>query len=71
MPMNKPRQSVIGRLLVLYRASQNCGVRALASTIGISAATLSRIERGHAMDADTLLKVWAWLNSAESERTGK
>lgn len=59
------RTSRIGRLLVLYRASVNIGVRECAADIGISAATLSRIERGHAMDADTLLKVWAWLNSQE------
>lgn len=49
----KPRSSRIGRLLVLYRATQQQGVRELSHEIGISAATLSRIERGHAMDADT------------------
>lgn len=58
----KPRVSRIGRLLVLYRATQRQGVRELGQEIGISAATVSRIERGHAMDADTLLKMWAWLN---------
>ena len=65
--MSKPRRRVIGHLLVLYRASRQIGVRGLAKHIGTSAATLSRIERGHAMDADTLLKVWAWLNSEHGD----
>ena len=62
----KPRARIIGRLLVLYRATRQIGVRELAPEIGISIATLSRIERGHAMDADTLLKVWTWLNSEQN-----
>lgn len=61
--MNKPHERRIGKLLKLYRAMHGEGVRETAKSVGISAATLSRIERGHAMDADTLLKVWAWLNS--------
>lgn len=59
----KPRQRRIGALLVLYRATLRIGIREMAREIGISAATASRIERGHAMDAETLLKMWAWLNS--------
>ena len=51
----------LGRLLVLYRATRNIGVRELGQEVGISAATLSRIERGHAMDADTLLKGTIYL----------
>jgi transcriptional regulator with XRE-family HTH domain len=51
----------LGRLLVLYRASRGIGVREMAIETSLSAATLSRIERGHAMDAATLLKLWAWL----------
>lgn len=58
----KPRARHIGRLLVLHRASAQIGMRDLAAEMGLSIATLSRIERGHAMDADTLLKIWAWLN---------
>ena len=57
----KPRRSNLGRVLVLYRASQQMGVRELSKACGISAATLSRIERGHAMDAETLLRLWTWL----------
>lgn len=57
----KLRRSRLGNILVLYRASLNIGVRELAKDTGLSAATLSRIERGHAMDAATLIKLWSWL----------
>lgn len=50
-----------GAMLVLYRASRGWTVRDLAPRVGISIATLSRIERGHAMDAATLLKIWQGL----------
>ena len=65
MSRSKPRQSRIGRVLVLYRSMRNIGVRELASEVGTSAATLSRIERGHAMDAETLMLIWAWLLGQE------
>lgn len=51
----------LGAMLALYRAAHHWTVRDVAPQIGISIATLSRIERGHAMDADTLLHVWHWL----------
>jgi len=38
------------------------GIRAAAAEIGISAATLSRIERGHVPDVNTLSKICAWLD---------
>ena len=68
MSRTKPRRSRLGRLLVLYRSLRQIGVRELATEIEISAATISRIERGHAMDADTLLKVWQWLLAGAEER---
>lgn len=37
------------------------GLRTLATEIGISAATLSRIEQGNLPDIDTYLKVCDWL----------
>lgn len=51
----------LGEMLTLYRAARRWTVRDVAPRIGISAATLSRIERGHAMDADTMLRIWRWL----------
>lgn len=61
------RQRRLGRMLVLYRASRQVTLRDLAAESGISYPTLSRIERGHAMDADTMLLVWRWLLSEEAE----
>lgn len=57
-------------MLALYRAANHWTVRDVAPRMGISIATLSRIERGHAMDADTMLKVWQWLitNTGEQQR---
>lgn len=37
------------------------GVRATAAEIGISPATLSRIERGHTPDLETFAKLCRWL----------
>lgn len=51
----------LARLLKLHRSVSDQGVRELAPEIGISIATLSRIERGHALDADTFMKVLQWL----------
>lgn len=39
----------------------NIGLRALASEIGISASTLSRIEQGNLPDIDTYLRLCNWL----------
>ncbi len=61
MSRTKLRRSRLGRLLVLYRASRNIGVRELSKSCGIGIATISRIERGHAMDAATLMRLWEWL----------
>jgi transcriptional regulator with XRE-family HTH domain len=58
--------SHLGEMLTLYRAARRWTVRDVAPRLGISIATLSRIERGHAMDAATMLKVWQWL-IAESD----
>jgi transcriptional regulator with XRE-family HTH domain len=61
------------RLANLLRLERHIrGVRELATEIGISIATLSRIERGHAMDAATLMKVLNWLlqdKSADTKET--
>ncbi len=61
----KPRRQRIGRLLVIYRSMRQIGVREMAAEIGTSAATISRIERGHAMDATTLIQIWQWLLQSE------
>lgn len=59
----------MGRMLRLYRAARGIGVRALAAEIGTSAATLSRIERGHYPDITTWLRIEKWmLNEVPDER---
>lgn len=62
------RRSRLGRLLVLYRVNRNWGIREMAKVTGLSAATISRIERGHAMDATTLIALWTWLLAPEDTR---
>ena len=43
------------------RKRGSMGIRAAAAEIGISPATLSRIERGHVPDVKTLAKICDWL----------
>jgi transcriptional regulator with XRE-family HTH domain len=50
---------MLGSLLQKKRGSM--GIRAAAGEIGISPATLSRIEHGSLPDLDTLRKVCRWL----------
>ena len=49
----------LGRLIQRKRGSM--GIRAAAGEIGISPATLSRIENSRVPDLETLKKVCAWL----------
>jgi transcriptional regulator with XRE-family HTH domain len=51
----------LGIVLRKYRAIQELSVRQLAKEIGIAFATLSRLENGMAVDADTLMKILVWL----------
>lgn len=54
-------QHRLGQMLRLYRTVRDVSLRELAPEIGISYATLLRIELGQAFDAATLLKLWTWL----------
>ena len=56
-----PTPMRLGVVLRKYRAIAELSIRVLALDIGVSAATLSRIERGEAMDGRTLGKVLIWL----------
>jgi len=51
----------LGAILRKWRAVQEISTRTLAAEIGISAATLSRIERDEDMDGKTLAKILNWL----------
>ncbi len=46
------------------------GIRAVAAEIGISAATLSRIETGKQPDLDTFAKICKWLDIDAGEVLG-
>jgi len=58
----------LGRRLVAKRGSR--GVRETAREIGISPATLSRVERGHLPDLETFKKVCRWLGVDPGEVLG-
>lgn len=57
--MEQLSPEALGQKVARKRGSM--GIRAAAQEIGISSATLSRIERGHLPDSRTLGKVCSWL----------
>lgn len=57
--MDKLSLETIGRRLAERRG--DLGIRAAAKDIGISPATLSRVERGHLPDLETFRKICRWL----------
>jgi len=57
----------LGEVLRKWRRAADIGIREAAEQVGISASTMSRIERGEAMDGKTLAKVLMWLVEEESE----
>ena len=59
----------LSSVLKKYRAMSEKSVRDMAQEIGISFATLSRIERGEGMDGTTLSKILTWL--MEESEIGK
>lgn len=52
---------IIGSLLSTHRFMKKLTVREFSKELGISAATLSRIENGGKMDSDTMLKLIDWM----------
>ncbi len=50
----------LGELVKEWRWAKKINVRDAAKEIGISAATLSRFERGNAIDGDVLSKLLRW-----------
>jgi transcriptional regulator with XRE-family HTH domain len=64
----KPSLSSIGPLVRERRGAK--GIREAAQEIGISSATLSRVENGRLPDLDTFSKVCRWLKIDPSEILG-
>lgn len=58
----------LGRLIAVKRGAR--GVRAAAADVGISSATLSRVERGHLPDLETFAKICKWLDCDPCEFLG-
>ena len=52
----------LGKVLADYRFANRMGVRGLAKEIGLSQATLNRIENGGGCDGTSLIKIWQWLH---------
>ena len=50
---------MLGQMLVKKRGE--LGIRAVASEIGVSPATLSRVERGYLPDLETFSKICEWV----------
>lgn len=58
-PGNAP---MIGSVIRAWRVHCRVGIRDGAKAIGISHATLSRVENGKPTDGKTLLRLMAWLH---------
>ncbi len=52
---------LLGRFSRNRRSYRNLGLRKAAKQIGVSPATLSRMERGGAMNADDFVRLCRWL----------
>jgi transcriptional regulator with XRE-family HTH domain len=58
----------LGRLIAAKRGSR--GVRSAAIDVGVSSATLSRVENGHMPDLETFAKICRWLDRDPREFLG-
>ena len=51
----------LGKVIRGWREREHLGIREAASQIGVSVATLSRIENGKPIEGATLIKLLDWL----------
>ena len=58
----------LGRLILAKRGGR--GVRSTAIDVGVSSATLSRVENGHMPDLETFAKICRWLDRDPREFLG-
>lgn len=61
----------LGRIIRKYRVTSELTLREVGKEIGISAATLMRVEEGRDPDGSTLAKILAWLFIPEGVRGKK
>jgi transcriptional regulator with XRE-family HTH domain len=64
----KQNIEIFGRKLEQARGTR--GIREVAAEIGVSAATLSRVERGYMPDLETFGKICRWLKVDPAEILG-
>lgn len=55
----------LGIVLHKWRVFEERSLRDVAKEMGVSAATLLRIEQGYDFDAKTMAKIWLWLSQQE------
>ncbi len=65
-PVKVHRDNNMAGLLRVWRSAEKESLREFASELGISAATLHRVEAGHYVDGSTLAKILTWLMSEET-----
>jgi transcriptional regulator with XRE-family HTH domain len=61
----------LGKVIRKYRVTNELTLREVSKEIGIGAATLMRLERGHEPDGSTLAKIIAWLCVDEGKNGSK
>ena len=61
----------LGAVLKKWRFSSEMDLDTAAKKMGLSRSILSRIEQGRVPDGETLIKLWNWLNSEESNGIGE
>lgn len=61
--MVKEHETKLGAMLALYRHARGVDLRTIATEIGVSAATMSRIENGKSPDLRTFSKMLVWMES--------
>ncbi len=68
MARRRARPPMIGRVLTAYRQKYDITMRDLAREVGISAATICRVEAGCAVPERTFLRLVLWLFDDGKER---
>lgn len=58
----------LGDMLRAYRTVHRYGSRELAKVIGISHATLTRVETGHACDSRSVFMIVQWMLKPTEDR---
>ena len=64
----KPKPTRLGAMIRLHRTVTDASLRDSATSIGISAATMMRIEHGYTMDTATFMKLLHWLLAPQESK---